>query len=306
VRINLNNYFLKKIKKKYDIIIIIPTVDKEENKNRVKEIIKRIEAYTPKELNWNIYFAYEGNDWNGAVNIAINATKNYVKYGLIFLDDDAFPEKDWMSFFCKNLDFIKDDILQFSLTYPNGFCIHTKLYKHSRLSLILGSLFLFGSLNKNRFIPLFFFADYLKKYKYTNGKEPVPACYFSAAYIPIRAILSLKKINYNKNVMYGEDVDFCFRAYNHGISCYRIPGKVTHLGAATKSKRTFETWDKRRYSYLWVYRWFMNNKLIDILYSKKIINNKFVTYNLTKYFIKKYTILLLDKLKSFTTKRFEF
>ena len=112
-----NKFVYPDTEKCYDVVIMITTLPKAENKTRTKKVLELIEKYPPP-MSYNVYLAYEGKDWADAVNIGFKRLLPRVKYGLILLDDDSFPMEDWMQGFETAIK--HNCILQFAIVNPYG------------------------------------------------------------------------------------------------------------------------------------------------------------------------------------------
>lgn len=276
-----NRFILKNSVKKYDFVIVIPTIFKEENNKRVEKIIELINKYPPpKNFTWNIYLAYEGNDWNEAINISFERLKSKVNKGFLLMDDDAFPTLKWMNNFEDYIKKYKNSILQFALIDKMGIIRwETKIYKLSRLSMA--------------FLAFYFFPFFLKKYvshstKYLYNHLPIlpikihAAC-FSTVFIPKKILLSIGKVIQNKKVMYGEDWDFCYRALMKGFTIYKIPREVFHNLATTKSGKKMGKINKIYYSDIFLYnKWFTNKEFIKKLREENLIEEDFIFLKILK------------------------
>jgi GT2 family glycosyltransferase len=263
----MENRFVMPHQSSYDVVIIIPTIEKSPNQQRVETIINLIQQNPLQGLTWNIFLAYEGRDWNEAVNKAFQQVAPTVKLGFIFLDDDSFPLPHWSD---NLIDYINDypsTLIQFCLLDKKGFysqyyfsqvdnCSRTfnklisKLTPHS------------DTTDLNNYIMI------AKTAYYTKLKKPVKAPFacFSAVFVPKQIYETIGGVKASNDIVYSEDLDFCFRAMNEGYNSIVIPRHILHLVGTTKLKKPEEYIKKISASTKWLCdKWFTKNKFVNSL-----------------------------------------
>jgi GT2 family glycosyltransferase len=263
----MENSFVMPLKPCYDVVIIIPTLPKKPNQKRVEKIVDIIMKNPPKGLSWNIYLAYEGRDWNDAVNIALEAILPTVTKGFILLDDDSFPLPNWADKLVDYIESYPDSILQFCLLDKKGFYEQSYFSYVDKCSRALDRI-ISKSTPRSDAQKLFAYTSVVKTSYYKKLKKPVKASYacFSAVLIPQKVYKSVGKIEDSKNIIYAEDVDFSFRAMQKGYQSYIIPQYVFHLRGTTKGKKPAEYMNKIDSTNEWLYsKWFANPDFVNYL-----------------------------------------
>lgn len=264
----------------YDIVMIIPTVDKEPNQQRVKSIIKLIEQNPLQGLTWNIYLAYEGRDWNEAVNIALQRVASMVNVGFIFLDDDSFPLPHWSDNLADYINDYPSTMLQFSLLDKKGFYPQYFFGKVDNCSRAFNK-FLSKLTPRSDVTDLNPYTMIVKHSYYTKLKKPVKAPFacFSAIFIPKNVYEAVGSVEASVDIVYGEDLDFCFRAKEKGYNSIVIPRHVLHLCGTTKLNKSPEYIKKIDCSNKWLCdKWFARNQFVKGLQEQGFIKPFFFVF----------------------------
>jgi GT2 family glycosyltransferase len=273
----------------YDVVIIIPTLPKQPNLQWVDTIIQLIKQSPPKDLSWNIYLAYEGRDWNEAVNTAFERVKNCVNKGFILLDDDSFPLPNWADKLANYIQEYPSSLLQFCLIDKKGFFNQYYFSQVDKCSRTFNKLIRKSTAYKDP-RELYGYTMVTKAAYYKNLKEPVKSAFagFSGVFIPKIIYETVGQVAIANNIIYNEDVDFSFRALEKGFSSFIIPQYVLHLCGSTKLKKSIEYTNKVNSSDKWFYeKWFTNNQFINKLRQRGFIKRlvfRFLWTSSTRFF----------------------
>lgn len=260
----MKNTFVLPQQKSYDVVIIIPTLPKQPNQRWIEKIITLIKQSPPKSLSWNIYLAYEGNDWNDAVNIAFGRLNPIVSKGFILMDDDSFPLPNWADSLAGYIHEYPSSLLQFCLLDTKGFYNQYFFCQVDGCSRTFNKCMRKASAHK-RIRELCSYTRVSKSSYYKKLKKPVKSAFacFSGVYIPKSVYEALGQVASSHEIIYHEDVDFSFKAMEKGFSSFIIPQYVLHLSGGTKLKKPVEYINKLNFSDKWLYeKWFTNNKFI--------------------------------------------
>jgi GT2 family glycosyltransferase len=242
----VGNRFVFNRKPQHDVIVVIPTLPKPENARRLSKILKMIET-EPPPVDYNIYLAYEGSDWNEAINISFDRLLPSVRHGLILLNDDAYPMHEWMKDFDKYLAEYPESIFQFTSLNQSGKFGTVRIIKMWKpLKLIM--LLLVPS-----YLPWLKY-DYWWIFEWIKFRPSEPVKQSSGGdvvYLPKKVIESLGHVA-SKPVMYYEDTDYIARAVMEGFEVFRIANHVFHVVGATKRKKSKEYLSRTRASLKWL------------------------------------------------------
>lgn len=258
----------------YDFAVCITTLPNPSNMRRVEQILRLLKKHRPDGLSWNVYLAYDGDCWSDALNKALAFLVGRVRYGVVLLDDDAFPSSNWS----QNLEaYISLDMpFQFALCEHGHVLWERVLFPLPKpLSLILHTFTVTRRRHKYPSPAYLVIYEKRKPPDIPNQLIKVHRISFSACYLPRKAILETGQVENSHRILHYEDQDYSFRMLEKGFVLYTTPNLVYHIGRATKRQQIRRQQDLKITSRLEVYqRFFSNAQFISKLRSLKLLKPK--------------------------------